>query len=223
MVAHPLQICTSSLVASICSSLCTCSSVSPGMLKYALEFNELILMPFLSTGSAGLIQTIRLFAQHHWVPAIIGTIATVGWTIQGLGNAFYYRSVRLRYGIYISCGSNSSPRSGNITMPLVIPWKRFVAIIFHKTRTDAPDCRPRPSSRLMVQRRTSRAGNLCMRTVWRTKICDPYCGTLECYCTNQSYFCVSFRDFDITYPVVRSMLFMVRLRPDGNMCFRDRT
>jgi hypothetical protein len=71
------------------------------MLKYAFEFNELILTPFLSTGSAGLIQTIRLFAQHHWVPAIIGTIATVGWTIQGLGNAFYYRSVRPRYGIYI--------------------------------------------------------------------------------------------------------------------------
>jgi hypothetical protein len=39
------------------------------------------------------------------------------------------------------------------------------------TRTDAPNYRPRPSSRLMVQRRTSRAGKLCMRTVWRTKIC----------------------------------------------------
>lgn len=34
-----------------------------------------------------------MFIGHHWAAAIIGTVATVGWTIQGLGNAFYYRQV----------------------------------------------------------------------------------------------------------------------------------
>lgn len=47
-----------------------------------------------STGSAGLIQTIQMYAQGHWAAGILGTIATVGWTVQGLGNAFYYRQVR---------------------------------------------------------------------------------------------------------------------------------
>jgi hypothetical protein len=34
-----------------------------------------------------------MYARHYYVAAILGTIATVGWTIQGLGNAFYYRQV----------------------------------------------------------------------------------------------------------------------------------
>ncbi|KAJ3869974.1 scamp family-domain-containing protein [Lentinula novae-zelandiae] len=50
-------------------------------------------LPFSSTGSAGLIQTIQMFAGHHWVAAILGLVATVGWTLQGLGNAFYYRQI----------------------------------------------------------------------------------------------------------------------------------
>lgn len=48
-----------------------------------------------STGSAGLIQTIRQFIDHHWAAAILGLIATVGWIIQGFGNAFYYRQANL--------------------------------------------------------------------------------------------------------------------------------
>ena len=48
-----------------------------------------------STGSAGLIQTTRLFTNHSWVAAVLGLIATiVGWTLQGVGNAYYYRKVR---------------------------------------------------------------------------------------------------------------------------------
>lgn len=35
-----------------------------------------------------------MYAQGHWAAGILGTIATVGWTVQGLGNAFYYRQVR---------------------------------------------------------------------------------------------------------------------------------
>jgi len=46
-----------------------------------------------STGSAGLIQTIRMYIGHHWVAAILGTLATVGWTIQGVGNAIYFVQV----------------------------------------------------------------------------------------------------------------------------------
>jgi len=45
------------------------------------------------TGSAGLIQTIQMFSQGHWAAGIIGAIATVGWTLQFLGNAFYYRQI----------------------------------------------------------------------------------------------------------------------------------
>jgi len=55
-----------------------------------------------STGSAGLIQTIRMYIGHHWVAAILGTLATVGWTIQGAGNAIYFvqvSSLWLNYSI----------------------------------------------------------------------------------------------------------------------------
>jgi len=34
-----------------------------------------------------------MYSNHFWVAAILGTIATVGWFIQGLGNAYYYRKV----------------------------------------------------------------------------------------------------------------------------------
>lgn len=36
-----------------------------------------------------------MFARPAIPAAIVGTIATVGWTVQGLGNAFYYRQVCL--------------------------------------------------------------------------------------------------------------------------------
>ncbi|EIN07304.1 scamp-domain-containing protein [Punctularia strigosozonata HHB-11173 SS5] len=46
-----------------------------------------------STGSAGLINTIQMFIKHSWVAAILGLIASIGWIVQGLGNAFYYRQI----------------------------------------------------------------------------------------------------------------------------------
>jgi hypothetical protein len=54
------------------------------------------LMPFppRSTGSAGLIQMIQMFARHSWAAAVLSLVATIGWVLQGLGNAFYYRQVR---------------------------------------------------------------------------------------------------------------------------------
>ncbi|CAL1704699.1 unnamed protein product [Somion occarium] len=60
---------------------------------FHLLYSIYMIIGIPSTGSAGLIQTIRMFTGHHWVAAIIGIIATVGWVIQGLGNAFYYRQI----------------------------------------------------------------------------------------------------------------------------------
>lgn len=47
-----------------------------------------------STGSAGLIQTVSMYSRGALAAGILGTIATVGWTLQGVGNAFYYWQVR---------------------------------------------------------------------------------------------------------------------------------
>lgn len=48
------------------------------------------------TGSAGLIRMIGMYNSHFWVAAVLGTVATVGWSVQGAGNAFYYMQVRPR-------------------------------------------------------------------------------------------------------------------------------
>lgn len=58
-----------------------------------LLFSIYMIIGIPSTGSAGLIQTIQAYAQGHIAAGILGTIATVGWVLQGLGLAFYYRQV----------------------------------------------------------------------------------------------------------------------------------
>jgi len=60
---------------------------------FHLVFSVYMIIGVPSTGSAGLIQTIQMFSRHHWVAAILCTIATVGWTLQGVGHAFYYRQI----------------------------------------------------------------------------------------------------------------------------------
>ncbi|KAG2357685.1 scamp-domain-containing protein [Suillus spraguei] len=60
---------------------------------FHLLFSVYMIIGIPSTGSAGLIQMIQMYAQGHWAAGILGTIATVGWTVQGLGNAFYYRQI----------------------------------------------------------------------------------------------------------------------------------
>ena len=45
------------------------------------------------TGSAGLISTIIAFQHGAIVGGVLGTVATVGWTLQGVGNTWYYRAV----------------------------------------------------------------------------------------------------------------------------------
>lgn len=59
--------------------------------RYRVEVHSLT--PPSSTGSAGLIQTIQAFKKPSLPAAIVGTVATVGWVVQGVGLAHYYRQV----------------------------------------------------------------------------------------------------------------------------------
>ncbi|KAF8964054.1 scamp family-domain-containing protein [Flammula alnicola] len=68
------------------------------MKEQALYFCKLLFSLYMiigipGTGSAGLIQTIRLFSDHHWVAAVFALITTIGWTVQGVGNAYFYREI----------------------------------------------------------------------------------------------------------------------------------
>ncbi|KAF9265438.1 scamp-domain-containing protein [Marasmius fiardii PR-910] len=58
-----------------------------------LIFSIYMIIGIPSTGSAGLIQTVQMFSRHQWAAAVLGLVATVGWVLQGLGNAFYYRQI----------------------------------------------------------------------------------------------------------------------------------
>lgn len=39
---------------------------------------------------------IQMYARGAIVAGVLGTVATVGWVVQGVGNAFYYREVSLQ-------------------------------------------------------------------------------------------------------------------------------
>jgi hypothetical protein len=39
---------------------------------------------------------INMYSSRFWVAAVIGTVSTVGWFIQGAGNTYYYIQVRTR-------------------------------------------------------------------------------------------------------------------------------
>ncbi|KAF8197447.1 scamp family-domain-containing protein [Pholiota molesta] len=60
---------------------------------FHLLFSLYMIIGFPGTGSVGFVQTIRLFTSHHWVAAVFSLIATIGWTVQGVGNAYYYRQI----------------------------------------------------------------------------------------------------------------------------------
>ncbi|RDB21116.1 Secretory carrier-associated membrane protein 2 [Hypsizygus marmoreus] len=60
---------------------------------FHLLFSVYMIIGVPSTGAAGLIRTIQMFSKHYWAAAVLGLVATIGWTIQGLGNAFYYRQI----------------------------------------------------------------------------------------------------------------------------------
>jgi hypothetical protein len=68
--------------------------VSPGISTTSFLYISLVLdLLLFSTGSAGIIQTIQRFSHGALVAGVLGVVATVGWAVQGLGNAFYYRQV----------------------------------------------------------------------------------------------------------------------------------
>ncbi|KAF5330893.1 hypothetical protein D9619_005634 [Psilocybe cf. subviscida] len=60
---------------------------------FHLLFSLYMIIGIPGTGAAGLITTIRSFSNHQWVAAVFSLLATIGWTIQGVGNAYYYREI----------------------------------------------------------------------------------------------------------------------------------
>jgi len=60
---------------------------------FHLLFSIYMIIGIPSTGSAGLIQMISAYARHYIVAGILGTVATAGWVIQGVGNILYYRLI----------------------------------------------------------------------------------------------------------------------------------
>ncbi|RPD66166.1 scamp-domain-containing protein [Lentinus tigrinus ALCF2SS1-7] len=58
-----------------------------------LIYSVYMIIGIPSTGSAGLIQTIKAYTAPSLPAAIVGTVATVGWVVQGVGLAFYYRQI----------------------------------------------------------------------------------------------------------------------------------
>ncbi|KAJ1309763.1 hypothetical protein OPQ81_006529 [Rhizoctonia solani] len=60
---------------------------------FHLLFSVYMIIGIPSTGSAGLINTVSAFSRGAIVVGVLGIIATVGWTLQGVGNAWYYREI----------------------------------------------------------------------------------------------------------------------------------
>ena len=48
-----------------------------------------------------------MYSRHAIVAGILGTVATVGWTVQGLGNAYYFRQARMLYCCVLSAHPDS--------------------------------------------------------------------------------------------------------------------
>ncbi|PCH38004.1 scamp-domain-containing protein [Wolfiporia cocos MD-104 SS10] len=64
---------------------------------FHLVFSIYMILGIPGTGSAGLIQTIKMYARRAIVAGILGTIATVGWVVQGAGSAIYYRQIWIHH------------------------------------------------------------------------------------------------------------------------------
>lgn len=60
---------------------------------FHLLYSIYMIIGIPSTGSAGLISMISAYARHYIVAGILGTIATAGWVVQGVGNILYYRLI----------------------------------------------------------------------------------------------------------------------------------
>jgi hypothetical protein len=69
------------------------SEVIPCLVSTIYRLSLILDLHSTSTGSAGIIQTAQRFSHGAIVAGILGIVASVGWAVQGLGNAFYYRQV----------------------------------------------------------------------------------------------------------------------------------
>ncbi|KAF9167258.1 hypothetical protein DFQ27_002970 [Actinomortierella ambigua] len=64
---------------------------------FHIAFAFYMALGFPSTGSAGLINMIQVFNNHHIFPGILCIIATILWLIQGTAGLWMYRKVHIHY------------------------------------------------------------------------------------------------------------------------------
>ncbi|KAF5315718.1 hypothetical protein D9611_004745 [Ephemerocybe angulata] len=60
---------------------------------FHLVFSLYMIIGIPGTGACGLIRMIDMYSKHFWVAAVLGTVSTVGWFVQGFGNTFYYLQI----------------------------------------------------------------------------------------------------------------------------------
>ncbi|PWN37985.1 scamp-domain-containing protein [Meira miltonrushii] len=60
---------------------------------FHLAWSVYVFLGIPETGSAALLSTINSFNDHKLVAGILGIIVTIGFTLQGLGNLWYYKQI----------------------------------------------------------------------------------------------------------------------------------
>lgn len=60
---------------------------------FHLAWSVYVFLGIPETGSAALLSTINSFNEHKLVAGILGIIVTIGFTLQGLGNLWYYKQI----------------------------------------------------------------------------------------------------------------------------------
>ncbi|KAI0683699.1 scamp family-domain-containing protein [Cytidiella melzeri] len=60
---------------------------------FHLLFSVYALVGPTGAGATGIVQTIAAFVGGHIVAGVFCAVAAAGWTLQGLGNAFYFRQI----------------------------------------------------------------------------------------------------------------------------------
>ncbi|CDZ97160.1 Secretory carrier membrane protein [Phaffia rhodozyma] len=60
---------------------------------FHILFSVYMVVGIPSTGSAGLINMIAMFAGQHWAAAVLCVLASVGWVIQLFGSLLFYRQI----------------------------------------------------------------------------------------------------------------------------------
>ena len=66
-----------------------------------------------------------MYTKPAFVAAALGTVATVGWVIQGVGNALYYRQVNLLVDNTELGSCSLFDRFGRTTRARATRWRRY--------------------------------------------------------------------------------------------------